>query len=93
MQTETLKRTWRPALGWATVFINLLYAGIVAAMLIAGLATLTEALPFMAAQIAQLGLVGGVAAAGRSWEKRHGMDAGGVPPPGDWQTDLHEPQR
>lgn len=61
-------------------------------MLISGLATLSEAIPFMAAQIAQLGLVGGVAAAGRSWEKRHGMDAG-APPPGDWQADLHEPPR
>lgn len=82
MQTETLKKTWRPALGWSLVLINLLYAGIVAAMLISGLATLSEAIPFMAAQIAQLGLVGGVAAAGRSWEKRHGMDARGpVPPP------------
>lgn len=81
MDTEILKKTWRPALGWALVLINLLYAGIVAALLISGLATLTEAIPFMAAQIAQLSVVGGAAVAGRSWEKRHGMDGGGSMPP------------
>lgn len=91
METETLKKTWRPALGWATVLINLLYAGIVAAMLISGLATLSEAIPFMAAQVAQLGLVGGAAVAGRSWEKRHGMDGGSSPV--DWVDVDQEPPR
>ncbi|MEP2706522.1 MAG: hypothetical protein ABJQ71_05970 [Roseibium sp.] len=43
-------------------------------LLIAGLTTFSEVMPFMLAQIGQLTVVGTVTAAGRTWEKRHGAD-------------------
>ncbi|MEP3429453.1 MAG: hypothetical protein ABJN98_12280 [Roseibium sp.] len=74
MNAETFKKTWRPAMGWALVFINLLYAVLLCGLLISGLTTFSEVMPFMLAQIGQLTVVGTVTAAGRTWEKRHGAD-------------------
>lgn len=78
----TMQASWRPALGWATVAINLLYSGGILLLLLTGACRLEEAVSFMMAQIAQLGMVGSVTAAGRSWEKRHGMSGAAAPGPG-----------
>ena len=76
ISTETLKKTWRPAMGWALVFINLLYAVVTVALLLAGPVSFGEAIPFMLAQIGQLTILGGAGIVGRSYEKVRGRDGG-----------------
>lgn len=77
MSYEAFKATWRPGFGWALVFINIVYAMVIALLLLMGVASLAEATPFMMAQIGQGTVIGSVTAAGRSWEKRHGQDRSG----------------
>jgi len=78
MNIETIKKTWRPAMGWALVFINLIYALLICALLIAQLVDFEDVSAFMLAQVGQLAGLGMVTSAGRSYEKRYGMD--GAPP-------------
>ena len=78
MNIEKLRSSWRPAMGWAMVIINLLYAMVICFLLLSRMVSFGEVLPFLLTQIGQLTVVGTITAVGRTYEKRHGK-AGEVP--------------
>jgi len=77
MTADTFRKTWRPAMGWALVFINVLYALVICMLLMAGRLTFDAVLSFMLAQIGQLTVLGSITSIGRSREKLHGKDGEG----------------